>query len=166
MLMGSPKAFWQQCLIKDSFLALGTTPSLAGFLFHTHIRAETKSAAQRAPTSAAAVMKGQPLPCLWSKNEAAIAAESDICSPLLRNMNTDITILQAKGIFCAVEFLVLPFGAKDNSWKWPSRSGLSSPGKLQCKWCSKANTLQAQVKQYITSKITHILTNTGNFQNF
>lgn len=113
--MGSPKAFWQQCLIEDSLLALGTTPSLAGFLFHTHIRAETKSPAQRAPTPAAAVVKAQPLPCLSSKNEAAIAAESGICSPLLGNMNTDIAILQAKGICCVVGFLILPFGAKENS---------------------------------------------------
>lgn len=61
MPVWSPTAFWQQCLIEDCLLALGTPPRLAGSLFHTHIKAENKSPAQRAPTSAAAVMKAQPL---------------------------------------------------------------------------------------------------------
>lgn len=51
VFMESSTAFWQQCPIEDSLLALGTTSSSAGFLFHTHIRAETKSPAQRTPTS-------------------------------------------------------------------------------------------------------------------
>lgn len=103
-------------------MALGTLPSLAGFLFHTHIKAKNEPPAQRAPNSVAAVMKAQALPCLWSKNEAVIAAESGIHSPLLGKMNIGITIMQAKVIFCVAEVLVLPFQAKENSWKWPSPS--------------------------------------------
>lgn len=110
----------------------------------------------------AALVKAQPLPCLWRKNEAVTLAASGICSPLLGNMNTDTGILQAKITFRVVKFLVLPFGAKENS----SGSGLSSPGKLQCRWCSKTNTLQVHVKQYTTSAIMHVLTNTGNSKNF
>lgn len=97
------------------FLTGIRNPSLAGFLVHTHIKAETKPSHQPRELwiqQNFEVLKAQPLPCLWSKNEAATAAGSGTCSPLLGNMNIDITVLQAKVTFCVVKFLVLPSGAK------------------------------------------------------
>lgn len=142
--MWSSVAFWQSSQIEDFFLALAT-PLCNLILSHTNIKAEIKSPAQKAPTSVAGFMKAQLLPCLWTKNEVDTTVESGTCSALLGDWNIGIAILQATIIFYIVKFLLLPFRAKENSWRDLHAASLPVL-KSDAAGDAAKNILQAQVK--------------------